>query len=187
MVLRRRGLVQHVIPPVSLVLATRANDYVNGLNVTHYIGDPNSPAAIDGISRWVAVFAAACSRAVSDAGVYQQRIVAIQTDWRTRLGPLRSDAAALQLLDALPGMPVITIAAAATYTGKSTQATMNAMQQLVDAHILRPMRADRKRGQVYEANEIIAAFTALERQLASPAGDTRLELPARPVPARYNL
>ena len=44
-ILRRRGLATHVLPPVSLVLATWAKDYVNGLTATRYLGSPGSEAA----------------------------------------------------------------------------------------------------------------------------------------------
>jgi Fic family protein len=184
MILRRRGLVKSVIPPISLVLATRARDYVDGLNGTRNIGDPNSPLVVDGISRWIGTFSAACTRSVSDAAAFEERIATIQQAWRERLGPMRSDAAARRLLEMLPGAPVTTIAAASKHIGRSTPATMAAVQRLVDADILQPMRAGRRRRQVFEAREIIAAFTALERQLGSPAGDTRIESPVRPVPAR---
>ncbi len=41
-----------------------------------------------------------------------------------------------------------------------------------------------RRNRTFEAPELIDAFTALERQLASPAGDTRVSVPARRVPRR---
>ena len=42
----------------------------------------------------------------------------------------------------------------------------------------------KKRNRIFEAPELIEAFTSLERQLASPAGDTALSQPARRVPQR---
>ena len=36
-----------------------------------------------------------------------------------------------------------------------------------------------RRNRAFEAAELIEAFTALERQLASPRGDTRVSGPAR--------
>jgi len=39
-----------------------------------------------------------------------------------------------------------------------------------------------RRNRAYEAPDVIAAFTALERRLASPDGDTRSSEPVRPVP-----
>ncbi len=41
-----------------------------------------------------------------------------------------------------------------------------------------------RRNRAYEAPEIIAAFTDLEQQLASPEGDTRTSKPVRRVPWR---
>jgi hypothetical protein len=41
-----------------------------------------------------------------------------------------------------------------------------------------------KRNRAFEAPEVIRTFTALERQLASPSGDTRAAPPTRRVPRR---
>jgi hypothetical protein len=115
---------------------------------------------------------------------FEERIRAIQGEWRTRLGPVRSDAAALRLIDLLPGAPVITLASAQSMIGRSLRATIDAMKRLSDAGVVTPAHLGRQRKQVYEAREIIDVFTGLERQLASPAGDTQIEPPARAVPAR---
>ena len=61
-----------------------------------------------------------------------------------------------------------------------------AVQRLVEVGILRQVNIGR-RNRAFEAPEIIAAFTALERQLASPEGDTRTSKPTRRVPARPRL
>src|ERR1700730_6706774 len=85
-VLRRRGLAPRVIPPVSLVLATWATDYIDGLTATRYRGAADSAAARDGLNRWMALFATAMRRAVNDAEVYEARVLAIQEDWRAGVG-----------------------------------------------------------------------------------------------------
>jgi hypothetical protein len=41
-----------------------------------------------------------------------------------------------------------------------------------------------RRNRAFEARELIDAFTDLERQLASPRGDTRVAPPSRRVPRR---
>ena len=114
----------------------------------------------------------------------RSEIRAIQGEWRTRLGAIRSDAAALRLIDVLPGAPVITLASAQSMIDRSLRATIDAMKRLSYAGVVTPAHLGRQRKQIYEAREIIDVFTALERQLASPAGDTQIEPPARPVPAR---
>jgi Fic family protein len=57
LVLRRRGLALRVLPPVSLVLATLAKDYVAGLAASRYVGSPSSSEASAGVNAWVATFA----------------------------------------------------------------------------------------------------------------------------------
>lgn len=105
LILRRRGIATHFLPPVSLVLATWAEDYVTALTATRYVGDTNSDAAHAGVNRWVAA------------------------------------------------------------------------DVLVQVNVGRRNRA-------FEAPELIDAFTALERPLASPEGDTLVSEPIRDVPRR---
>ena len=54
---------------------------------------------------------------------------------------------------------------------------------LVEAGILKQVTVGR-RNRAFEAPELIEAFTALERQLASPEGDTPVSEPIRRVPHR---
>ena len=181
--LRRRGLAPVVVPPVSLVLATWAEDYVAGLTATRYRGTPSSPDAVDGLNRWIALFAAATSRSIRDAEAYQQRVEDVQARWRQRLGPLRKDSAAARLLDALPGAPIITVQSAAALIGRSEQAVNQAIPRLQQAGVLKQTTVGH-RNRAFEAVDLIDAFTALERQLASPDADTRASPPNRPVPQR---
>ena len=183
LVLRRRGLATRVLPPVSLVLATWSDDYVAGLQATRYRGPASSDAALDGADRWIGRFAAACSRAVADASGFEQRAQQLQTAWRARLGRVRADSAADLLVRALPGAPILTAQSAAVLLNRSFKAANDAIARLVEAGILRQVNVGR-RNRAFEAPEVIDAFTALERQLASPGGDTRLSAPARRVPRR---
>jgi len=67
--------------------------------------------------------------------------------------------------------------------GRSFIQTNEAVQRLVDAGILKQVSVGR-RNRAFEAPEIIGAFSALERQLASPDGDTRTSEPVRTVPRK---
>ena len=184
MILRRRGLTRRVSPPISLILATRAQDYVNGLTATRYLGAPDSEPALTATNHWIGTFASACQRAAADALKFEKRIQEIQAEWRERLGSLRSDAAALRLINVLPGVPIITLASARTIIDRTLRPTIEAMQRLVEAGIVVEARSGRRRKQVFEAREVIELFSAFERQLSSPAGDTNVEPPSRPVPSR---
>ena len=185
LVLRRRGYAEYFLVPVSLVLATWAEDYVAGLTTTRYVGEPGSEPAHAGINRWVALFATACRRAMEDANRFEEQVRQLQQSWRQRAGNPRRHSAASRLIDALPSAPVLTVATAAQLTGRSFQASNQAIQQLVNAGVLAQVNVDR-RNRAFEAPELIELFTALERQLSSPAGDTLISAPLRPVPRRMS-
>ena len=97
-VLRRRGLAQRVLLPVSLILATWARDYVEGLTDTRYRGPATSKEARDGINLWVGRFAGACRRAVDDALLFEACAQEIETQWRHQLGTIRAKSATDLLL-----------------------------------------------------------------------------------------
>ena len=183
MVLRRRGLAPRVLPPVSLVLATWAIEYVAALAATRYVGSSVSTAAQEGLNSWMGLFAAATRRAVADASAFEERIAGLEAVWRTRLGRVRRDSGTDLLLSALPGAPILTVQGAATLIGRSVQATNEAVARLEEARVLRQVTVGR-RNRAFEAPHVIRVFTELERQLASPTGDTRTTPPSRRVPRR---
>jgi len=183
MVLRRRKLTISVSPPISLVLATRADAYIAGLSATRYAGRADTATAALGYDTWIGTFAAACRRAALHAFAFEGRIDELQSAWRVRLGSVRADSALDLLLRRLPGAPVLTVAGAAAMIGRSVQATNLAMQRLEAEYIIVPSRIG-KRNRIFEAREVVDAFTDLERQLASPVADTAVAPPSRPVPAR---
>jgi Fic family protein len=181
--LRRRGLAPNVVPPISLVLATWSQDYVDGLTRTRYRGSPDAPDAIDGMNAWISLFAGACQRAVADAEAYEARVRTVQDAWSERLGRVRKNSAIELLLAALPAAPTITVQSAAAMIQRSQQVVNEAIPRLVEAGVLKQTTVGR-RNRAFEATEIIDGFTALERQLASPDADTLRSPPVRRVPYR---
>jgi Fic family protein len=183
LVLRRRGLATRVLPPISLVLATWARDYVDGLQATRYRGSASSIAARAGINTWVARFAAACRRAVEDASSFEKRAQELQDQWRAKLGAVRADSATDRLLRALPGTPLVTVRSAEALIDRTFPPANEAIRRLAEAAILRPLTVG-QRNRAFEAPDVIEAFTDLERRLASSTGDTRTSEPSRRVPYR---
>jgi Fic family protein len=183
LILRRRGLAPRVLSPVSLILATWAKDYVSGLEVSRYRGSSTTRAAHEGTNVWIGRFAGACLRAAADATSFENRAQAIEAAWRGRLDRVRDRSATDLLLRALVGAPVVTVSSAADLIGRSFVQTNQAVARLVEAGILNQVTVGR-RNRAFEAPDIIEAFTDLERQLGSPAGDTRTSDPVRRVPAR---
>jgi Fic family protein len=183
LVLRRRGLANRILPPVSLVLATWAKDYLAGLTATRYLGPATGNAAHEGINQWIGRFAGACIRAVQDAASFEERIQEMEGEWRARLGQVRASSGTDLLLRALPGAPIVTVASAAELIDRSFPTANDAIARLTEAGVLNQITIGR-RNRAFEAKEVIDAFTSLERQLASPEGDTRSSPPARPVTPR---
>jgi hypothetical protein len=164
------------------VLATWSRSYVEGLTATRYRGRADSTAAHDANNSWIGLFAAACRRAVDDAVAFEDQVALIQAEWRVAVGAVRKGSAAELLVGALPGAPVVSVSSAANLIGRSFQATNQAMTRLEAAGVVRQVDVGR-RNRAFEAPAVIDVFTALERQLASPTGDTRSAPPRRPAPA----
>lgn len=166
-----------------LVLATWAKDYVNGLTATRYLGSPDAEEAVEGLNRWIGTFAAACTRAVDDALAFEERIRGIQGRRRKALSPVRRNSAVDLLIAAPPGAPIFTVTSAAELIGRSFERTNQAIARLEAVGVIRPITVGR-RNRAFEARPVIDAIADLERQLASPAGNTSSLLPRRPAPYR---
>ena len=186
LVLRRRGLATRTVPPVSLVLATWAKDYLDGLTATRYLGPAAGESAHEGINLWIGRFAGACIRTVHDAASFEMRMQEMEVEWRARVGKVRAGSGTDLLLRALPGAPVLTVASAAELIGRSFPAVNDAIARPTEADVLKQITIG-KRNRAFEAMEVTDAFASLERQLASPAGDTRSSPPSRPVRSRCRL
>ena len=169
-VLRRRGYGLLVLPPVSLILAARSGDYINGLTYTRYDGAPGSAAAHNGINRWIAFFASACGQAAEHASRFDAEVSELQSSWRQQVGPARRDSAVHALIETLPAAPVLTVSTAAELTGRSFQATSQGIRRLVEAGVLAQVNVGR-RNRAFESPELIEAFNSLERRVANPPGD----------------
>jgi len=183
-VLRRRGLAPAFVPPVSLVLATWSDDYVNGLMTFRHLSASDSTERSAAAVEWIRVFTSAMSRACHDAQQYSADIAGITSTWRSQLGTVRANSGTDLLLRVLPGAPIVTVESASKLIGRSKARTTDAVNALAAAGVLRQRNAGRQRYRIFEATEVLDLFTTLERSLASPTGQTRTDRPVRPVPRR---
>ncbi len=173
-ILTRRGLSPRHVPPISLVLATRSADYVAGLTAYR----------ADGLADWLAVFAAATTEACERVAGLTTGLAEVRQRWRDAVGAVRAGSTTAQLIDeVLPQAPVLTVTQLVRLTGRSAQAVNEAVDRLHTAGVLRQTTAGR-RNRAFEVDGLIDLITGFERSLASPAGDTAVEPPARPVPRR---
>jgi Fic family protein len=167
-VLRRRGLAPRHVPPVSLVLAADAKAYVGGLTAFRE----------DRAADWILLFAQAIERAAAKASELALRLAELQEKWRERAGHPRSHSSAEALIVELPAHPIVTVATAQEFLGRSKQAVNEAIAVLAEKGVLHAITLA-KRNRAWEARDLFDLIDDVERELATPS-DT--EEPSRPSP-----
>lgn len=153
-VLRRRGLAEVFVPPISVVFARDRDRYIDGLTA-YRVGD------VDG---WIEAFATAAIRASDLASAYLHAVAELASRWRAMLrasSAPRADAAAWAIIDVLPAHPVITSAVASAVTGRAKAAVHKALDQLAEAAILAPVTGG-KRNRSWEAAGLLDLIADLE-------------------------
>ena len=178
--------------PVSLVLLTRAEEYVAGLTAYRYDGDHSGRGARDGLNAWLEVFLDAVEVAVSQASEFADQVAALRGEWEERYlrfrhttgrqRPPRSNAASVRLLAVLPEVPLVTARTVERLLGVSFTAARTAVEALTAAGVLTRRQVERNTTG-YLAHDVFELLTVAERRLASTKWDTRESPPRRPVPA----
>jgi Fic family protein len=169
-VLRRRGLAPRYVPPVSLVLAADAKAYVAGLTAFR----EDRPAD------WILLFAQAIEQAAAKASELALRLAELQERWRERAGRPRRHSSAEALIVELPAHPIVTVATAQKFLGRSKQAVNEAIAVLADKGVLHAITLA-KRNRAWEARDLFDLINEFERDLATPTDDDE---PSRPSPRR---
>jgi Fic family protein len=154
-VLRRRGLAPHHVPPVSLLIAADVDGYVKAL--TSFREDAEAD--------WTAYFAQTtvdASRAAEDLG---EQLEKLETEWRAK-AKVRRGSTAEKLIDALPGQPVIDVKKAAELAGTSEEAARQALNTLGERGVIKEV-TKRSWGRVWEARGLWSLLDGYERRLAA--------------------
>jgi Fic family protein len=158
-VLRRGGEAANYVPPISLVLAATQKSYVAGFG-DFSRGD---------VSSWCDLFAAATQKSAIEAERMAAQIDGRQAAWLERLGNPRGDAVVHKLIAQLPGQPVMDVASGRHLTGRSHEAVRNALVQLEEAGIMRPLNEHRW-GRAWECRELLELIEDFEESVRQPAG-----------------
>ena len=153
MILLRRRALSAVVPPVSLVLAGQAADYVKGLTSYRYAG------WLD----WLYWFTGIVVTATRRSEQLASDVCELQTRWRKLAGNPRANSAASRLISALPAYPVLTLATASQVTGLSDEASRAALNALQAAGVLREVTAA-KRNRIWESVGLFDILDKLERE-----------------------
>lgn len=171
-ILRRRGLTPHFVPPISVVLATHARRYVAGLVDFR-------DARVDD---WIGIFADATSAAADAATHLWTEIDHLLEGLVNRAGSPRADSVARKIIGGLPAQPVVSADTAAQRYGVTPTATRAALNRLEDAGVLFPTRVGRRRDREWISEELFQLLDAFEYELgdAEPTRKPRV----RPSPTR---
>ncbi|OFK68905.1 Fic family protein [Corynebacterium sp. HMSC074A09] len=183
--LQRRGLTDAAVLPVSMVLATLGDRYVDGLTKFRE-GD---------VLAWISFFVEAAQVATTKAAELADSVAALEAEWmdkvnhhRTAQGSkraLKSNSTEFQLLKKLPAMPLVTVSIVKSELGiSSTSTARDALDSLTEAGILRKKVIGAGGLLGYFADDVFMLVDDAERQLASTQFNTQLSPPTgRAVPA----
>jgi Fic family protein len=155
-VLIRRGLAPRFVPPISLILAGRARQYIEGLV------DFREGRAAD----WIELFADATRLAAVEAERLADEIEALEQKWIERLDRPRRDSSAYTVLAALPAHPVVDVATVQRLADISDVAAGRLLNRLEEIGIVTRI-GDRRRGRVWEARELFDLVNEFEADLQS--------------------
>jgi Fic family protein len=155
-VLRRRGVALHYVPPISVLFANSRDRYIAGL--TRFRADHTAG--------WLEHFAAAAAGAAGLADRYLKAVTQLTESWRRSLEecgkPPRKDAAAWAVIGILPAYPYLAAPIAIAATGRSRPQVYQAIERLASVGVLKPAGVA-GRAQVYEAEGLLDLLVGLER------------------------
>jgi len=161
LLLRRRGLSQRVVPPVSVVLAANASAYVAGL--TAYRAEE--------IASWCRVFAASLTTAAREAVGLGADLRRLREAWQDRAGRPRKGSAARRLIEGLAGHPIVSVESSAEALSVSDEAARLALPRLESAGILLQVTIGR-RNRAWAALEIFELLDEFDAQVRFPTLDS---------------
>lgn len=153
-ILIRSGLAPRYVPPISLILASRASQYIEGL-VDFRAGR---------VDEWIELFSEATGLAAREAERLAREIKALEQRWIERLGRPRRDSSAYTVLAALPAHPVVDVATVQRLAGVSDVAAGRLLNRLEEAGIVKRI-GDRRRGRAWEARELFDLVNEFEGDL----------------------
>ena len=158
LILRRRDLAPHYVPPVSLVLAASYDAYIAGL--TSYRERRED--------EWCGLFSRATGIAADGARGLATDIDALKDRWRKVASP-RAGSAAAKLIELLPSHPVFDVRTATELLNTSDEAARLGIERLEAAGVVTEV-TKRKWGRAWEAIGVFALLDGFERKLAASPG-----------------
>lgn len=185
--LRRAGLVENTILPISTPLSQQKRNYINGLHSVRTDGGPES----NSIEVWIDTLAYAADDAADRALWLVNQTVALRKKWDQRIADyresngmraLRSDSVINEIVAALPGQPCMTAESAAVDFGVSHTAAATALNELHEMGVLDSSRDYSTRSNFYTSPEIVAFMVQLQRRVVSAVESVKLPTMPKVIP-----
>lgn len=167
-VLRRRNVTPVLVPPISVVLATNARQYIAGL-VDFREGR---------VDDWIGAFSDAVTASAEATHRLGAQLDALLASLIERAGSPRADSVARSIILGLPRHPVVNAETAAAHYGVTATAARNALNRLEQAGVIQPTRVGRRRNREWISDELFHQLDLFEHDL----GRTD-EQPGRPGPS----
>lgn len=179
-VLARRRILRGAVLPISLVLMSRKDAYIRGLEAYRHVGPRDGAEAAHAANAWLSVFLAAVIDAADQAVVIADEVAELMRTWRLRLAEHRRgrnlpptprrDSAVNVLLAGLRQAPVMTNTTAQRLFGVSATAASAAFSELDAANITTKRR--NRQIVVHVAEDLLQLMDVAQRQLSRPEAQT---------------
>ena len=166
-IFRRRAVTPHFVPPVSVVLAANAKQYVRGL----------VDFREERIEDWIGTFADATTQSARAARSLWNRVDALLMALIERAGTPRKDAVARKIIVGLPAQPIVSAETAAARHGVTPTAAREALNRLQAVKVLVAARVGRRRDREWMSEELFQLLDAFENFLGDPGSSTGVAAP----------
>lgn len=150
-VLKRAGLVDGGVIPLSNVLRNDVNGYIKALTSYRYDGDDRAPA----LQTYVEQFLEYVNSAVAAAERFRLAAIDIHQRWRQSVSGFRSDSSIHRAVDLVVEYPVISARFLADNLGVSTVSAQKLVKQLDSVGITRAASGKYRKSALYQADDIL--------------------------------
>lgn len=150
-ILKRAGLVDGGVIPLSSVLRADVNGYVKALTAYRYDGDDRARA----LNAYVEQLLDYVSAAVSAAERFRLAAIDVHDRWTQSVSGFRSDSSIHRAVDLLVEYPVISARFVADNLGVSTVSAQKLIKQLDSVGIVRTAAGKYRKSALYQADDIL--------------------------------
>lgn len=168
-VLKRAGLVEGGVLPLSAALRNDPTGYVSALTAYRYDGATQA-ARTAALDEYVGRFLAYIATAVASANHFVDAALELDARWRAAVSGVRTDGAVHRALGVVIEQPVLTTVFLADRLELTLRRAEQLVGQLVSIGVLSPGSGKYRRSTVYQSNELLTLLEfGAEAGPATPA------------------